>query len=131
MATTTVRALKAEARVLLRAGELGAALAAYEHVLATNPLDYGVRLKIADMIARLGDVPGAAALYRALAMHNMRAGHALPAIVACKELERLGQGDRRHRGADGGAVRPGLAIAGQVRRGKRPSRKTRRSRSPT
>jgi CRP-like cAMP-binding protein len=92
MATTTVRALKAEARVLLRAGELGAALAAYEHVLATNPLDYGARLKIADMIARLGDVPGAATLYRALAMHNVRAGHALPAIVACKELERLGQG---------------------------------------
>jgi CRP-like cAMP-binding protein len=92
MATTTVRALKAEARVLLRAGELGASLAAYDHILATNPLDYGARLKIADMIARLGDVAGAATIYRALAMHNVRAGHALPAIVACKELDRLGQG---------------------------------------
>jgi CRP-like cAMP-binding protein len=89
--TTTVRALKTEARVLLRAGELGAALAAYDHVLATNPLDYGCRLKIADLIARLGDVGSAAAIYRALALHNVRAGHALPAIVACKELERLGQ----------------------------------------
>lgn len=91
MATTTVRALKAEARVLLRAGELGAALAAYEHILGTNPLDYGARLRIGDLIARLGDVGGAAAVYRALALHNVRAGHALPAIVACKELDRLGQ----------------------------------------
>ena len=90
MATTTVRALKAEARTLLRAGELGAALAAYDHILATNPLDYGVRLKIGDLIARLGDVAGAATIYHALAVHNVRAGHALPAIVASKELERLG-----------------------------------------
>ena len=90
MATTTVRALKAEARTLLRAGELGAALAAYDHILATNPLDYGVRLKIGDLIARLGDVEGAATIYHALAVHNVRAGHALPAIVASKELERLG-----------------------------------------
>ncbi len=88
---TTVRALKAEARVLLRAGELGAALAAYDHILATNPLDYGARLRIGDLTARLGDVGGASAIYRALALHNVRAGHALPAIVACKELDRLGQ----------------------------------------
>ena len=91
MATTTVRALKAEARVLLRAGELGAALAAYDHILGTNPLDYGARLRIGDLIARLGDGAGAAEIYRALALHNVRAGHALPAIVACKELDRLGQ----------------------------------------
>ena len=77
--------------MLVRAGELGAALAAYEHVLAQNPLDYGCRLKIADMLARLGDTGGAGAVYRALALHNLRAGHPAPAIVACKELERLGQ----------------------------------------
>lgn len=77
--------------MLVRAGELGAALVAYEHVLAHNPLDYGCRLKIADMLARLGDAGGAGAVYRALALHNLRAGHPAPAIVACKELERLGQ----------------------------------------
>ena len=77
--------------MLLRAGELGAALAAYDHILGTNPLDYGARLRIGDLCARFGDVAGAAAIYRALALHNVRAGHALPAIVACKELDRLGQ----------------------------------------
>ena len=88
---TTVRELKAEARTLVRAGEVAAALAAYDHILAANPLDYGCRLKIADRLAQLGDTAGAAAIYRALALHNVRAGHPLPAIVACKELERLGQ----------------------------------------
>jgi len=89
--TTTVGELKGEARVLVRAGEIGAALSAYDHILAHNPLDYGCRLKVADMLARLGDAGGAGALYRALALHNLRAGHAAPALVACKELERLGQ----------------------------------------
>src|SRR5258708_7220147 len=42
---------KAEARALARAGELGAALAAYDHLLAANPLDYDSRLKIADLLA--------------------------------------------------------------------------------
>jgi CRP-like cAMP-binding protein len=88
---TTVRELKAEARVLLRAGEVAAALAAFDHILAANPLDYECRLKIADLLAGLGDDAGATALYRALAIHNIRAGHPLPAIVACKQLERLGQ----------------------------------------
>jgi CRP-like cAMP-binding protein len=89
--TITVRDLKAEARMLVRAGELGAALAAYDHILATDPLDYDCRLKIAHVLTALGDTAGAAAVYRALAIHNLRAGHPLPAIVACKELERMGQ----------------------------------------
>jgi CRP-like cAMP-binding protein len=89
--TTTVRELKAEARILLRAGEVGAALAAFDHILAANPLDYGCRLKIADLLAGLGDDSGAASVYHALAIHNVRAGHPLPAIVACKQLERLSQ----------------------------------------
>jgi CRP-like cAMP-binding protein len=88
---TTVRELKAEARTLLRAGETSAALAAYDHILATNPLDYGCRLRIADLLAGFGDAPGAAAVYRALALHNIRAGHPLPAIVACKQLEFMRQ----------------------------------------
>jgi CRP-like cAMP-binding protein len=82
--------LKAEARTLLRAGEVGAALAAYDHILATTPLDYDSRLKIADMLAGLGDKEGAATLYRALATHDIRSGHALPGIVCCKQLEALG-----------------------------------------
>jgi CRP-like cAMP-binding protein len=86
-----VRELKVEARGLLRAGQLGAALAALDHVLAANPLDYDCRLRMADLLVQLGDGPGAAAIYRALAMHNVRAGHPLPAIVACRALEELGE----------------------------------------
>jgi CRP-like cAMP-binding protein len=87
----SVRDLKAEARVLRRAGELGAALAAYDHVLAGNPLDYDCRLQIALLLGELHDLPGSAAVHRALALHNIRSGHPLPAIVGCKELERMGQ----------------------------------------
>jgi CRP-like cAMP-binding protein len=83
--------LKAEARALVRAGEAGAALAAYDHILASNPLDYDSRLKIADLLAALGDREGAVALYRALALHDIRSGHALPGLVACKQLEALGE----------------------------------------
>jgi CRP-like cAMP-binding protein len=82
--------LKAEARTLLRTGEIGPALAAYDYILATNPLDYDSRLKIADLLSGAGDKAGAAELYRALAMHDMRSGHALPGFVACKQLELLG-----------------------------------------
>jgi CRP-like cAMP-binding protein len=84
--------LKAEARALTRAGQPGAALAAYDHILASSPLDYDTRLKIADLLAGLRDREGAVALYRALAMHDIRSGHALPGLVAFKRLEALGQG---------------------------------------
>jgi len=86
-----LRELKDEARVLARVGELPAALAAYDHILAENPLDYDSRLKIGDLLARLGDTAGAAAVYRAVALHDIRSGHPLPALVACKALEALGQ----------------------------------------
>ncbi|HEY2729405.1 MAG TPA: cyclic nucleotide-binding domain-containing protein [Polyangia bacterium] len=83
--------LKAEARTLLRAGEVGAALTAYDHILASNPLDYDSRLKVADLLAGTGDRDGAVALYRALALHDIRSGHALPGLVAFKRLEALGE----------------------------------------
>jgi CRP-like cAMP-binding protein len=83
--------LKTEARALARAGELGAALAAYDHLLAANPLDYDSRLKIADLLAAGGDRDGAVAVYRGLALHNIRAGHPLPGLVACKQLQALGE----------------------------------------
>jgi CRP-like cAMP-binding protein len=82
--------LKTEARALLRSGQVGPALAAFDHILASNPLEYDSRLKVADLLAGLGDREGAAALYRALASHDIRSGHALPGLVACKQLEALG-----------------------------------------
>jgi CRP-like cAMP-binding protein len=83
--------LKSEARALLRAGQVGPALAAFEHILASNPLDYDSRLKVADLLAGQGDRDGAAAIYAALALHDIRSGHPLHGLVACKQLEALGR----------------------------------------
>jgi CRP-like cAMP-binding protein len=85
-----LRDLKTEARNLARAGQHGPALAAHDHMLAANPLDDDSRRKIADLLAALGDKPGALEVYRAVAMHDIRAGHLLPAIVGCKVLAGLG-----------------------------------------
>jgi cAMP-dependent protein kinase regulator len=86
-----LRDLKRETQALARAGQHAAALAAHEHMLAANPLDYDSRRRIADLLAQLGDREGAIEVYRTVAMHDVRSGHLLPAIVACKVLESLGQ----------------------------------------
>ena len=86
-----LRELKAEARTLIKAGEITAALAAYDHILAANPLDYDSRLKVADLLAAAGDRPGAISVYRAVAEHDIRSGHPLPAIIAIRALESLGR----------------------------------------
>jgi len=82
--------LKTEARTLARAKQYAAALAAHDHMLAVNPLDNDSRRKIADLLLALGDRAGAADVYRAVAMHDVRSGHLLPGIVGCKILESLG-----------------------------------------
>jgi CRP-like cAMP-binding protein len=86
-----LRDLKVEARNLARSGRPVPALAAYEHMLAANPLDGDSRRKIADLLAAAGDRAGAVEVYRAVAMHDIRSGHLPPAIVACKVLASLGQ----------------------------------------
>lgn len=86
-----LRDLKSEARNLTRAGQFAAALAAHEQMLAKNPLDSVSRRHVADLLFRLGDKAGAVEVYRAVAMHDVRSGHLLPALVGCKVLESLGQ----------------------------------------
>jgi CRP-like cAMP-binding protein len=86
-----LRDLKRETQALARAGQHAAALAAHEHMLAVNPLDFDSRRRIADLLAQLGDQEGAIEVYRTVAMHDVRSGYLLPAIVACKVLESLGQ----------------------------------------
>ena len=85
-----LRDLKAQARTQARAKQYAAALAAHDHMLAANPLDYDSRRKIADLLLALGDQAGAAEVYRVVAMHDVRSGHLLPGIVGCKVLESLG-----------------------------------------
>jgi CRP-like cAMP-binding protein len=86
----TVRDLRVDALRRSAAGDAAAALYIYDHLLAANPLDYGARLRIADLLVALGDHDGAAAVYAAVAEHDMRSGHPLPAIVAVRALEALG-----------------------------------------
>jgi CRP-like cAMP-binding protein len=86
-----LRDLKAEARNLNKSGQFAAALAAHDQMLAKNPLDSESRRRIADLLLRLGDKAGAVEVYRAVAMHDVRSGHLLPALVGCKMLESLGQ----------------------------------------
>ena len=84
-----LRDLKVQARTQARAKQYAAALAAHDHMLAANPLDYDSRRKIADLLLALGD-KAAAEVYRVVAMHDVRSGHLLPGIVGCKVLESLG-----------------------------------------
>ncbi|HEY6477299.1 MAG TPA: cyclic nucleotide-binding domain-containing protein [Polyangia bacterium] len=86
-----LRDLKNEARNLVRAGQFAAALAAHDQMLAANPLDSESRRRIADLLFQLGDKAGAVEVFRAVATHDVRSGHLLPALVGCKVLESLGQ----------------------------------------
>src|SRR5579862_5613629 len=86
-----LRDLKTEARNLGRAGQFAPALAAYEQMLAANPLDGDSRRKVGDLLFQLGDRAGAIEVFRAVALHDVRSGHLLPALVGAKVLESLGQ----------------------------------------
>lgn len=86
-----LRDLKEEARALARTGQLAAALAAHEHMLATNPLDSGSRRKIADLLLALGERAAAVEVYRVVARHDLLSGHPLPALAACKVLAGMGE----------------------------------------
>jgi CRP-like cAMP-binding protein len=88
---TTLREARAEARVLRQQGDFAGALSVYERILASVPLDYEVRTLIADILVEAGVVDVAAQVYRTVAIHDIRAGHPLPALVACQALTRLGQ----------------------------------------
>lgn len=89
--TTTLRDVRAEARRLRAEGDPAGALSLYQHVLEKIPLDYEVRTLIADVLVDLGARDAAAQVYRAVALHDLRAGHPLPALVACQALVKLGQ----------------------------------------
>ena len=88
---TTLREARAEARLLRQQGDFAGALSVYERILAAVPLDYEVRTLIADILVESGAGEVAAQVYRTVAIHDIRAGHPLPALVACQSLTKLGQ----------------------------------------
>jgi len=87
----TLREARDEARRYRRNGDHPHALHAYQRILAALPLDYETRLAIGDVLAEAGQTDAAAQVYRSVAIHNVRAGHPLPAIVAAYALGKLGQ----------------------------------------
>ena len=88
---TTLREARAEARLLRQQGDFAGALSVYERILASVPLDYEVRTLIADILVEAGAADVAAQVYRTVAIHDIRASHPLPALVACQALSKLGQ----------------------------------------
>src|SRR5262245_44386677 len=80
-----------QAQSLLQSGEFARAMRVHDHILAVEPADYESRLKIADLLANLGAKDHALAVYRAVMVHDVRAGHPLPAIVASRAIEALGK----------------------------------------
>jgi len=86
-----LREARDEARRYRRHGDFPHALRAYQRILAALPLDYETRIAIADVLAEAGHHDAAAEVYRSVAIHDIRAGHPLPAIVAAFALTRLGQ----------------------------------------
>jgi CRP-like cAMP-binding protein len=91
--TTTLGQARAEARRLFRQADYARALRAYDHILQHLPSDPEVRRRIADVLGRVGLDAEAAQVHRAVARHDVRAGHPLPAIVAAAALEQLGHPD--------------------------------------
>lgn len=87
---TTLREARAEARILREQGDLARALSLYQNILQAVPLDYEVRTLVADALVEAGAAPAAAQVYRTVAVHDIRAGHPLPALVACQALVKLG-----------------------------------------
>ena len=88
--TTTLRQAKAEARAFRKQGDHARALSLYEKILAAVPLANEVRLLVADTLAEIGAHEAAARVYKAIAIHDIRSGHPLPAIVASHALVKLG-----------------------------------------
>ena len=87
---TTLREARAEARALREQGELARTLTVYHHILQAVPLDYEVRTLVADVLVEAGARDAAAQIYRTVALHDIRAGHPLPALVAAQALTKLG-----------------------------------------
>ena len=87
---TTLREARAEARLLREKGDFARALSVYQRILEAVPLNYEVRTLIADILVQPGGAEAAAQIYRTVAIHDIRAGHPLPALVACQALVKLG-----------------------------------------
>ncbi|MEO8702405.1 MAG: cyclic nucleotide-binding domain-containing protein [Kofleriaceae bacterium] len=81
--------VKRSAATLFGQGQHLAALRLYDAIVATAPLDYDARIRVADCALALGD-PSAARVYRATAWYCLEAGHPLAALVCARVLDAHG-----------------------------------------
>lgn len=85
----TVQELREHADQRLFDGKYHEALHAYALLVQLQPNDLDARLRLADTLLAMGEVPGAAVVYTKLAQHAANAGHPLRALVSLKILEAL------------------------------------------
>ena len=86
----TLLDLKTEAQNRLAAGRFVEALKVYRLVLEGAPLDFDLRLEIADAFLAKGMTSQSRAIYQAAAQHDTKSGNPLRALVAVKQLAGLG-----------------------------------------
>jgi len=86
----TLQDLKDEAERRLAAGQLVDALKVFRLVLEGAPLDFNLRLEVADVLMGAKAAKAAASIYQAVAEHEIRSGHPLQAMVGIKLLEGAG-----------------------------------------
>ena len=85
----TLLDLKGEAQVRLERGEIIPALKVFRLVMEGAPLDFDLRLEIADILAKAGKDDLAGLVYHAVAKHDLRSGTPLRALVAIKQLDAM------------------------------------------
>ena len=79
---------------LFARGDAIPALRLYDAALAAAPLDYEVRLKMADCLTALGQAAEAIEVLRATGWYALKSGHPLVAVVVARVVESLGgEGD--------------------------------------
>jgi len=81
--------VKRSAATLFAQGQHLAALRLYDAIVATAPLDFEARIRVADCALAMGNV-NAANVYRATGWYCLKSGHPLPALVCARVLEAHG-----------------------------------------
>jgi CRP-like cAMP-binding protein len=81
--------VRRSAATLFSQGQHLAALRLYDAIIATAPLDYDARIRLADCALAMGDA-AASRVYRAVAWYCLKSGHPLAALVCARVLEAHG-----------------------------------------
>ena len=82
--------LRTQALRYLALGDFARALVVYERVLAALPDDLDTRMRVADVLAQIGQRELAQRVYAAVAFYDLQGGRALHGLVAIQALADLG-----------------------------------------